>query len=68
MFRNSLIAAAAIVPQPRTGAPRARQGAELELPARDCGSRGMPEREWERFPCEVIWLARRLIRVGKLFG
>ena len=52
---------AIIVYQPRTGAPGARQGAELELSTRHCGSRRVAAREWECLSCKIISLARRLI-------
>jgi hypothetical protein len=53
---------AIIVYQPRTGAQGARQGAQLELPTRHCGSRRVAAQEQECLSCKVISLARRLIR------
>jgi ribosomal protein L37E len=49
-----------IVYQPRTGALGARQGAELELSTRHCGSRRVAVRERECLSCKVTSLARRL--------
>ena len=50
-----------VVHQPRTGAPGARQGTELELRARDRRPRRVLAFERRGFACQVVPLARRLI-------
>ena len=52
---------AIIVYQPRTGAPRARQSAELELPTRHCGSRRVAPCERQSLSCKFVSLAWNLI-------